>query len=97
MSARGDTLTHEAHATLRDNEPWHEHDRKQSETPIEDDHRDERGDDSRRVTHNARHKRGEDAGNSAHVVLKPRLNDARLGPSEERQLHVLQSFKEAHP
>ena len=97
LSLGGDALTHQADAPLRHDERGHEHHGEQRETPVEHDHRDERGDDRRGVAHDARHKGGEHSRDSADVVLKPRLDDSRLGAREEGELHALELVEQRDP
>ena len=93
----GDPRAHLADAPLHDHEERHHHDGDQRQPPVDQDHRDERGDHRHEVAEDARDGVREHARDAADVVLQAGLDDAGLGPREESELHRLQVLEELHP
>ncbi len=92
-----DPRAHLADPALHDHEDRHHHHGDQRESPVDDDHRDERRDHRHDIAQDARHGVREDAGDSAHIVLQTRLDDTGLGAREEAELHRLQVFEQLDP
>ncbi|MBG9885565.1 hypothetical protein ABE10_02970, partial [Bacillus toyonensis] len=83
-----------ADAALDDHEDGHDDDRDQREPPVDQDHRDQRGDDGDGVPEDARHGVRQHPGDAADVVLQTRLDHPGLRTGEEAQLHRLQVLEQ---